>query len=50
MYEPKSKKPAGAKVYFGKMGLKTKPAANGKPMRRKSRYVRSQVPSEIRRL
>ena len=38
-YEPKSKKPACAKVYRGKMVLKTKPAANGKPMRRKSRYV-----------
>ena len=38
-YELKSKKPAGAKVYRGKMVLKTKPAANGQPRRRKSRYV-----------
>ena len=50
IYEPKSKKLAGAKVYCGKMVLKTKPAANGKLMCRKSRYVWPQVSSEIRRL
>ena len=46
-YEPKSQKPAGAKVYRGRMVLKTKPAANGKPMRRKNRYV-NPIPSFFR--
>ena len=38
-YEPKSKKPAGKKVYRGKMFLKTKPSTNGQLIRHKARYV-----------
>ena len=38
-YKPKHLKPAGKKVFRGKMVLKTKPPANGQPARKKSRYV-----------
>ena len=38
-YKPKHLKPAGKKVFQGKMVLKTKPPANGQPTRKKSRYV-----------
>ena len=39
MYKPKHLKPAGKKVFRGKMVLKTKPPANGQPARKKARYV-----------